>query len=137
MTKEIIKNKVQSADEISEGTIETITYRKKQIRKQFYNGEWWFVVVDIISIVSTSKKPKEHFKSLRRRNEALGEIFHNGQKAKGELTRISPSERLTFVTKGGRQPITSWDYAGIDRMLSIMRSKKAAPFRRWFAKNEG
>ena len=46
-------------------------FQDKKIRRTWYNGEWWFVIEDIIYALTNSKDPKGYIKDMRRRDEEL------------------------------------------------------------------
>lgn len=43
----------------------------KEIRKTFYKNEWWFVVVDVVEVLTLSKNPSWYIKDMRRRDDEL------------------------------------------------------------------
>ena len=48
---------INTTDEISKIAI----FRQKEIRKILKNGEWWFSVVDVISALTDSNKPRDYW----------------------------------------------------------------------------
>ena len=57
-----------------------IVFENKQIRRTWYNQEWWFAIVDIVEVLTDSKQPSGYIKDMRRRDEELnkgwGQIAH-------------------------------------------------------------
>jgi len=40
-------------------------------RKKVYKDEWWFVVVDVIEVLTDTPNPKDYLNKMRRRDEQL------------------------------------------------------------------
>lgn len=97
-------------------------FLNKEVRKTFHAGEWWFVINDIISVLTESKDPSDYLKKMRSRDEGLSEGW-------GQI--VTP---LEFNTKGGRQKLNSCSIEGILRIVQSIPSKNAEPFKRWLAK---
>lgn len=106
-------------------------FQKKEIRKQLRNGEWWFVVNDVIAVLTDSDNPAQYLRNLRNRDEELAALF--GATGKG-VVQIEPPLALPFDTAGGKQKLLSWNTEGIFRLIQSIPSKKAEPFKRWLAR---
>ncbi|MBL8122105.1 hypothetical protein JNM87_05140 [Candidatus Saccharibacteria bacterium] len=50
-------------------------FQQKEIRKQLHNGEWWFVLVDIVTALTDSADPAQYLKRLRQRDSELAKLF--------------------------------------------------------------
>lgn len=48
-----------------------ILFEGQNIRRTRHNDEWWFVIEDVIAVLSNSKDPKGYLKDMRRRDEEL------------------------------------------------------------------
>jgi DNA-damage-inducible protein D len=48
-------------------------FRGKEIRRTWFNDEWWFVVIDIIAVLTDSTNPKSYLKDMKRRDESFSE----------------------------------------------------------------
>lgn len=46
-------------------------FQKREIRRTFYNNEWWFVITDIIAALTDSVDPQGYIKDMRRRDPEL------------------------------------------------------------------
>ena len=46
-------------------------FKGKEIRKTIYQNEWWFVIEDVVSILTDSAQPKGYIKDMRRRDVEL------------------------------------------------------------------
>lgn len=84
--------------------------------------KWYFVIVDIVKILTESDNPAGYVKDMRRRDEEL---------SKGWGQIATP---LEMETKGGKQKVNCSDIQGILRIIQSIPSKKAEPFKRWLAK---
>ena len=46
-------------------------FRGKVIRKTIHNDEWWFVIVDVVAVLTDSKDPSGYIKKMRNRDAEL------------------------------------------------------------------
>ncbi len=97
-------------------------FKGREIRRTLHNNEWWFVVVDAISILTDSANPAGYIKDMRRRDKEL---------AKGWGQIATP---LAIETAGGKQRLNCANTEGIFRIIQSIPSPKAEPFKRWLAK---
>jgi len=104
-----------------------IVFQDKKIRRTLYNNEWWFVIKDVVSVLTESVNPADYLKKLRKRDESLFDVFKGGG-------QIVPPLGLEFDTAGGRQMLQCWSTTGIFRLIQSIPSKKAEPFKKWLAK---
>ena len=102
-------------------------FGEKQVRRVRFQNEWWFVIKDVVSILTESKDPSQYLKRLRSRDNALNDIFKGG-------VQFVPPLGLEFETVGGRQMLQCWNTIGILRLIQSIPSKRAEPFKRWLAK---
>ena len=93
-----------------------------EIRKVEFDGEWYYAIEDVVSVLSESSNPKGYIKDLRRRNEELS-------KGWGQIATPLP-----ISTKGGRQNVNCANTEGILRIIQSIPSKNAEPFKRWLAR---
>lgn len=92
------------------------------IRKTLHNDEWWFVIEDVVAVLTDSVQPTGYIKDMRRRDPEL---------AKGWGQIATP---LSVDTGGGKQKINCANTEGIFRIIQSIPSPKAEPFKRWLAK---
>jgi hypothetical protein len=102
-------------------------FQRKEIRRTIHNNEWWFVITDVVAVLTDSTNPSDYLKKLRKRDEPLGKAFKGG----GQLV---PPLGHEFETTGGRQLLQCWNTEGIFRLIQSIPSPKAEPFKRWLAK---
>jgi len=60
---------------MSEEHNKLIIFQSKEIRRTWFNDEWWFVIKDIIAIITESANPSDYLKKLRKRDESLDYVF--------------------------------------------------------------
>lgn len=105
-----------------EGENKVDIFKKMEVRKVLHNGEWWFVVNDVIAAVAQTPDPAGYLKKMRARDESFGEGW-------GQL--VTP---LPFKTTGGIQNVNCVTIEGIFRILQSVPSPRAEPFKKWLAK---
>ncbi|MCD4744876.1 MAG: Bro-N domain-containing protein [Bacteroidales bacterium] len=99
-------------------------FESKQIRSTWIEDEkkWYFVVEDVVAVLTDSKDPKQYVKRMKLRDKEL---------AKGWV-QIVPI--LWVDTPGGRQKMSCANTEGLFRIIQSIPSPKAEPFKRWLAK---
>ncbi|MBT6120826.1 Bro-N domain-containing protein [bacterium] len=97
-------------------------FKGKEIRKTIHNNEWWFVITDVVSVLTDSVDPKGYIKDMRRRDDEL---------SKGWGQIATP---LSVETTGGKQKLNCANTEGMFRIIQSIPSKKADPFKKWLAK---
>src|SRR3989338_8961211 len=103
-------------------TKELVVFQGKQIRRTWYNNEWWFVIEDIVAVLTDSKDTKQYIQKMKQRDEEL---------AKGWVQFV---HTLPITTSGGTQNINCANTESIFRIIQSIPSKKAEPLKRWLAK---
>ena len=97
-------------------------FKGKGIRKTIHNNEWWFVVNDVVAVLTDSVQPDGYIKDMRRRDPEL---------SKGWGQIATP---LLIKTTGGPQKLNCANTEGIFRIIQSVPSSRAEPFKRWLAK---
>jgi prophage antirepressor-like protein len=92
------------------------------IRRVIYKNEWWFVVEDVIVVLTNSSNPKDYITKMRLRDDELNKGY-------GQIVSTLP-----IVTAGGRQRMNCANTEGIFRIIQSIPSPKAEPFKKWLAK---
>jgi hypothetical protein len=98
-------------------------FESKQIRTVWNEKDekWYFVVEDVILILTDSKDPKQYIKRMRLRDEEL---------AKGWVQFVPT---LWVQTAGGKQQMGCANAKGLLRIIQSIPSPKAEPFKQWLA----
>lgn len=97
-------------------------FNGKFIRRTWFAERWWFVVEDIVSVLTESVNPKDYLSKMKQRDAPLAEGW-------GQIVRTLP-----IITSGGKQEMNCSDTEGIFRIIQSIPSKKAESFKRWLAK---
>ncbi|MFZ4549336.1 MAG: Bro-N domain-containing protein [Bacteroidales bacterium] len=98
-------------------------FESNQIRTVWNETDqkWYFVIEDVILILTDSKDPKQYIKRMRQRDLEL---------AKGWV-QIVPT--LWVETAGGKQKMGCANAKGLLRIIQSVPSPKAEPFKLWLA----
>jgi hypothetical protein len=112
----------EELSDIFVGQHRMVVFKKKNIRRELHNDEWWFSVVDVIQALTDSTNASDYVKKLRSRDKSLSEGW-------GQI--VTP---LLLDTEGGKQKINCANTEGIFRIIQSIPSPKAEPFKRWLAK---
>ncbi len=99
-----------------------IVFQERQIRRIWHNEEWWFVVEDVVSVLTDSNDPKQYIRRMRSRDEQL---------SKGWVQFVLT---LTVETPGGSQKMNCANTETMFRIIQSIPSPKAEPFKLWLAK---
>ena len=54
-----------------------VIFNDHKIRRVFHEGAWWFVVIDIIAVLTDSMDPSGYIRDVRRRDPELSKIWSN------------------------------------------------------------
>ncbi len=84
--------------------------------------EWYFSVVDVVSVLTDSKDPKQYIKKMRSRDEQLNLKWG---------TICTPVKMV--APDGKMRNIQAADMQGILRIIQSIPSPKAEPFKMWLA----
>jgi len=98
-------------------------FESQQIRTVWndLDEKWYFVVEDVVLVLTDSKDPKQYIKRMRLRDAEL---------AKGWV-QIVPT--LLVETAGGKQRMGCANAKGLLRIIQSIPSPKAEPFKQWLA----
>jgi len=99
-------------------------FKGKKVRKTIYKNEWWFSVIDIIEVLTSTERPRKYWNDLKKKlaDEGYFEVSENiGQ--------------LKLLANDGKKYLT--DCANTETIFRIVQSipsPKAEPFKRWLAR---
>lgn len=98
-------------------------FENRQVRSVWVEAEekWYFVVEDVVAILTDSRDPKQYLKRMRQRDEQL---------ARGWVQFVPT---LSVDTAGGKQKMGCANAQGVLRIIQSIPSPKAEPFKLWLA----
>ena len=98
-------------------------FESTAIRSVWVESEqkWYFVVADVVKVLTDTPNPTDYVKKMRKRDEELSKGW--GQ--------IVPS--LLVDTAGGKQKMNCANTQGLLRIIQSIPSPKAEPFKQWLA----
>lgn len=99
-----------------------IPFEEKKIRKEWQNEEWYFVLVDVIDVLTESKDPKQYLEKLRKRDKELDSYVRTN---------------CTYVgvkgDTGKTRKYLSANTEGVLRIVMSVPSPKTEPLKLWLA----
>lgn len=100
-------------------------FKGKKIRRELFNHEWFFSIIDVVEVLSESENPRRYWSDLKRNlseKEGFSELYEK-------------IVQLKLVSSDGKRYET--DCANTETLFRIIQSipsPKAEPFKRWLAK---
>lgn len=99
-------------------------FQGKQIRRIFFEDEWWFSVIDVIALLAESENPRDYWYRMKQRER---------DEAKNDLSKIC--QQLKLASPDGKQRETDCsNIEGMFRIIQSIPSPNVEPFKRWLAK---
>ena len=106
---------------------ELVLFENNKIRRQMYNGEWNYSIIDVVSVLTEQKdyqKSRKYWNKLKERiqKEENFEVVTN-------------CHQLKLIAKDGKKRETDCaNRETIFRLIQSIPSPNAEPFKLWFAK---
>ena len=101
-----------------------VVFRGKEIRRILEKNEWLFSVVDIITVLTDSDKPRDYWYRMKRREKESSGV---------ELSTFC--RQLKIQASDGKKYLTDMvNTENAFRIIQSIPSPKAEPFKRWLAK---
>lgn len=98
-----------------------VVFQGKNIRRAWHNNEWWFVLEDIVIILTDSSDPKQYIQKMKQRDAPLTHGW------------VQLVHTLPVKTTGGTQSMNCVNTRGAFRIIQSIPSPKAEPFKLWLA----
>lgn len=99
-----------------------VVFQDKNIRRIWHNNEWYFSVIDIVSVLTESIDPSAYWRKLKQR-----------LKEEGNET-VTNCHALKMLSLDGKMRLTDVGTTKeIFRLIQSIPSKKAEPFKQWLA----
>ncbi|EKE15701.1 MAG: hypothetical protein ACD_11C00110G0009 [uncultured bacterium] len=105
-------------------TTKIVLFQNKEIRRELHNGEWWFSVIDVISVLTESDRPRKYWSDLKKK--LIEEGYIELSEKIGQL-KLQSSDGKYYLT----------DCANTETMFRIVQSipsPKVESIKRWLAK---
>ena len=99
-------------------------FQKKEIRKIFHKGDWWFSVIDVIEVLTDTPRPRKYWNDLKKK--LVKEGFIEVSEKIGQLKMTAPD--------GKKRETDCANTETIFRIIQAIPSPKAEPFKRWLAR---
>jgi hypothetical protein len=99
-------------------------FESKQIRSQWdeKEQEWFFVVVDVVGVLTDSSDPKDYWYRMKKREKLSGY----------ELSTVCRQLKIE-ATDGKKYATDCANTQGLLRIIQSIPSPKAEPFKQWLA----
>ena len=102
---------------------ELILFENSKIRRQKYNDEWYYAIVDIVEILTKSNDPQAYWRKLKQR------LKNEGNKS------VTNCHGLKITAKDGKlRNIDCANRETIFKLIQSIPSPNAEPFKLWFSK---
>ena len=99
-------------------------FKGNKIRKALHGNEWWFSVIDVVSVLTDSTNPRDYWFKMKQRVKSDDGI---------ELSTLCRQLKLE-APDGKMRETDCADTEGVFRIIQSIPSPKAEPFKRWLAK---
>ncbi|MCP4551965.1 MAG: Bro-N domain-containing protein [Bacteroidetes bacterium] len=99
-----------------------VVFHDKEIRRAWHNDEWYYSLVDIVTVLSESKNPTDYLKKIRKRDEEL----------KNYIGTNCPQVEMQTASGKNRKTL-SGNTKDVFRLIQSIPSQKAEPFKQWLA----
>ena len=101
-----------------------IVFEQKEVRRVWYNEEWYFAIVDIIAILSESTNPQVYWRVLKKR--LIDEGSNETVTKCNAFKMLTKDNKMRFIDTGNLKTVF--------RIIQSIPSPKAEPFKQWLAK---
>jgi DNA-damage-inducible protein D len=73
-------------------TTKLAVFQKKEIRKTIYNNEWWFSIIDVIEVLTNSKRARKYWNDLKKK--LIDEGYFEVSEKIGQLKLQAPDGKM-------------------------------------------
>ncbi len=100
-----------------------VLFQEKQIRREWYNNEWYFSIIDVIEVLTESLNPRRYWSDLKRKlaKEGYNQLYEKIV----QLKMAAPDGRLRDTDTANDETLF--------RLIMSVTSPKAEPFKLWLA----
>lgn len=107
----------------ADDTNKLAVFQGNNIRRKFYNNEWYFCINDVVQILSESTDVTQYIKKMRKRDNELNLNWG---------TICTPLELI--ANDGKKRKMQCANIEGLFRIIQSISSKKVEPLKQWLAK---
>jgi hypothetical protein len=100
------------------------TIRREWVTDSSGNGEWYFVVVDVIAALLESNQPNQYWHNLKKRVLKNSEV---------DLSQVCINLSVRHLKSNRKFSMECATVRGIFRIIQSIPSPKAEPFKQWLA----
>jgi DNA-damage-inducible protein D len=87
-----------------------IVFQESPIRRIWHNEEWWFSIVDVVEVLTESKRPRKYWSDLKKKLQDEG--FNEVSDKIGQLKMKAPDGKMRKT-----------DAANTETMFRIIQSE--------------
>lgn len=100
-----------------------VVFQEKQIRRLWHEEAWWFAIVDVVEVLTETKRARKYWSDLKKKlvQEGFVQLSDNF----GQLKMPSSDGKMYLTDCANTQ--------GMFRIIQSIPSPKAEPFKQWFA----
>ena len=102
-----------------------VVFEDKHIRRIFHNDEWYFSIIDIITVLTESSNPRRYWSDLKiqlSENEGFDQLYE-------KIVQLK-----LLASDGKMRKTDTANTETVFRIIQSIPSSKAEPFKRWLAK---
>lgn len=99
-------------------------FKGKKVRKTIHQNEWWFSVIDVVSALAETDRPRKYWSDLK--NKLKKEGYNEVSEKIGQLKVEAPDGKLRETDCASTETVF--------RIIQTIPSPKAEPFKRWLAR---
>lgn len=99
-------------------------FKGKKVRKTIHQNEWWFSVIDVVSALAETDRPRKYWSDLKNKLEKEG--YNEVSEKIGQLKLEAPDGKLRETDCANTETVF--------RIIQTIPSPKAEPFKRWLAR---
>lgn len=113
------------SDELNQEELnKLVVFQEKNIRRTWFNEEWWFSIIDVIETLTENKRPRKYWSDLKKKLS---------EEENSQLSDYIGQLKLP-AADGKKYKTDCANTEGIFRVIQSIPSPKAEPFKRWLAK---
>ncbi len=105
-----------------------VLFEEKQVRRVWHEEEWWFVITDVVAVLTDSADPVQYLKKMRRRDSELNELFKGGVQFVPPLALPfdTGNARKELEKKSGRKVSTRTNYKELPESRRRLKDQSGA-----------